>query len=444
MTCQKKAFKFLAIVKDKHGIEHSSECFAARPKWDDVYANYPLYNKGTINEQIQPANAVFGLVGYGPNIARNAGFDDLNVSVNTASHDLASESASAIRISIALIKSGMKDAFRMAKHSMGNIVQDPFLRGSKFFANVKELKDCLYNDNVWGHADRKFNINNDENKAEMIEEMCGRCGVVIIERNGISNYASLWNLNRVIGGNIINGDTVYFWKLYNRFDNYSNGNINMVAVEGFKIINEASKYLGCEIGLSIVRNHDGLFCLDGLNIGNADVVTPGRIKDGNIAVAFIHTHVASEVTTIGHRENSEFFSGMDLVTASRLGNFVYMKHINIDNIFKADPLPRLQNNQLVHDLSECLISDCHQKRTCYSSPTADGSNCQEAHEDILAFIEENKNTNDASTRMRVNKFNQLSQINYRNITNRCFFGIMKKYGVVVHNVNPSSGTEDRL
>jgi len=165
---------------------------ARRPRWEDVYAGYPLVHKGTVNEMDMPADTVFKSV-FGEK------YDTIKF-----------QNACATRVSIALIKAKME-----LKRDF--IVQTKEYYGKGFITSVKGLQEWLTD--VWGIADK---IIDDKSSLEDVAKIInGRSGVyIILNGSAQKNHATLWvgANNNVIGGNhyIGAGCIVYFWELLKR------------------------------------------------------------------------------------------------------------------------------------------------------------------------------------------------------------------------------------
>jgi hypothetical protein len=90
---------------------------------------------------------------------------------------------------------------------------------------AKELKDWLSGEDVWRRRDEEVSVNmrlnsegrQDDFNKNLMKKMGGHDGIIIIESAG-EFIAALWKMDKVIHSNImdniiINGGTVYFWRL---------------------------------------------------------------------------------------------------------------------------------------------------------------------------------------------------------------------------------------
>jgi len=265
--------------------------YPARPRWDDVAIFYPA------------ENSALGIVGH--SISSFKGTDRV----------------SAIRISIALIQAGMKRSFSNASRaiSVGDIVLQTHPDGtenlmyrSKFFANVEDLKNWLLRKDIWNGAEDGVNgvIISNTNRTLVTEKMKDRSGVIIIKRND-SNYASLWDIDKIVdGGDIIDGDTVYFWELEKGIEHYQNIDDARMAA--------AKKLLRCVYGyteycISIFKIDDNHFCLSSMVIGQPDRAIPSLEREGHVLAAIVHTHAESKNATRDEKLSAKKLSAMDKV-----------------------------------------------------------------------------------------------------------------------------------
>lgn len=163
-----------------------------RPKWRDVYAEYPKIH--TTNGVVdKPAKDVFTEL-RGPNYEK----DKLT-------------NACATRVSLGLLNGGMN----VPKEFL--ITKGKF-KGKGFIASALNLKNWLSRTSVWDTADEVIEGPTDLSSVQA--QINGRNGVYIIIggfSGGITGHATLWvgSNNNVIGNSnyIQNGGTVYFWEL---------------------------------------------------------------------------------------------------------------------------------------------------------------------------------------------------------------------------------------
>jgi len=429
----------IMAVENNTGWTGGAHFDCSKPRWESVYSGYPKddHGKGVSDEE------AFKLVGYDIGTAAQDGL------VN-ATNPSTSSAASAIRITVALLMTGMHrclDATAFKPNSRerpGNIGRVLLQNG--FFANVTDLKNWLLN--IWGRAD----VNNEIVDKTIIEKMCGYNGVIIIEPRDNSSYATLWKNYRTVDGDVNAGDRVYFWQLDGYFNKQFN-DMNQAAIEGFKIIDEMSRNWNLEIGFSIYTDGENKYRLNGLKIG--DYATVGINSVENM-VAFIHTHVAAKNVNRGSQDDSFFLSGLDFyagsiqnrrIIGSTRGIYTYMKHIDINapRILKAEPLNMTQE-ELINYVNGSLVTekifDCYEKEACYRRfRRTSNTNCRNAARELLVRHEEGTLTGDLSAFIiKINNEGTNFTIN----TSNCLFGLLLQRGQKVFEVNPRTGTEREL
>jgi len=246
--------------------------YPARPKWDDVALFYPAEDRA------------LGIVGH------------------SLSSFKKTDHVSAIRVSIALILAGMKTLFSNAPNTIrvGDIVpktnpngtENP-MHGSKFFANVKSLKDWLLKSNIWNDAEDGVNgvtISDAINRTQVLQKMVGRSGVIIVEKNSF-NYATLWDIDKIIGGRDLTiGDTVYFWELFGNLEEKVNKELKRIKdnrreealMAAAKILFPLVNY-NLEYYASICRNRDGTFSVYNFKRGESGQAMIVRCEECNNA-----------------------------------------------------------------------------------------------------------------------------------------------------------------
>lgn len=213
-------------IEDPQTGKILSETEMKRPRWEHVFLGYPDRYDNVYFERLKqlfdknPVKSIkFRLRdGQPPN--------DLFESILGRSYydgEFNNEEASAARVSIAItISPKMKyllDKDIKERYITADAPVIEGLLGEKryyFIADVKELKDWLSKDDVWGAPDRKIEKNVDLEAIR--KEIKGKTGVCIISRpvgNTKDRYATLWTGNNVVSGHkYINKDsTVYFWEL---------------------------------------------------------------------------------------------------------------------------------------------------------------------------------------------------------------------------------------
>jgi len=192
----------------------SALCICNRPRWEDVYKNYPWKNKNADTYDDEDAKTVFKEILGKQYDGKNGIYTDAN------GRKTSFENACATRVSIALVKSGME----MRKDFL---IQAGELKGKGFIASAKGLKEWLSLPGVWGEVkgipgkiSEEEEINEEIALERVAKEIGGRSGVYIILDNGdkrVKDHATLWlgEHGDIIGGHkhLGKGGTIYFWEL---------------------------------------------------------------------------------------------------------------------------------------------------------------------------------------------------------------------------------------
>jgi hypothetical protein len=183
-----------------------------RPRWEDVFSAYPKEDDECFFRKY------FGYTG----LTENGQIKYDNVIIESG----------AARVSIALIKSGMRDVFLRAGNGISvtipNIVKDKELHGCKIIVAAKELKNFLWKDAKWKDAEVVI-----EEKSKSWQNLHNGLGKSDNPRNGLciilgscKNHASLWigaeknvidlNMNDYTVANFNKNmytSEIYFWEL---------------------------------------------------------------------------------------------------------------------------------------------------------------------------------------------------------------------------------------
>lgn len=181
------AIKIIAEAKGKT----SASITIRRPKWSDVYKNYP---KKSPTEDM-PANEVFTLL-FGKNYSKDY------------------TNACAARLSIALIRSNFPITFNKRKINGSN----GEFKNKRIIIGAHEMRDWLKTANVWGEPDIK--ILNPITFDKVLKKLNGKTGVYIMVPSspidfGATGHVTLWTGNRVIGHDYANkyAYQILFWEL---------------------------------------------------------------------------------------------------------------------------------------------------------------------------------------------------------------------------------------
>ena len=189
--------------------EHSGKQAAAkpvRPRWDDVFKGYP-WTFDEENNCLDDTRA--------EKVFKNVLGDDYN-----KKYPGVFENACATRVSVGLLKSGMKLRKDFKVQAGGKYGKEGFA-GEGFIASARGLKEWLADPKIWGEPDETIKTITGQNALTLVaEKINGRYGVYIILKEGnkdAKDHATLWigADNDVIGKqNLLgNGGTVYFWEL---------------------------------------------------------------------------------------------------------------------------------------------------------------------------------------------------------------------------------------
>jgi len=317
-------------------------------------------------------------------------------------------------------------------------------KNNKVRTNIKKLKDWLID--VWGKEDVFIDIEDvTENNARKILEYGimkkEYHGVYIIVCEKVSNRAFLNKIchkrdlvdNQYVGAK----GGIYFWGL--KKTNYTENEIknilsivedtdmNLTAIKGFNVVNDLSKKQDKEIcatmySKNVVINSsvNVVYRLSGLNLGDNTWVVPKYdlsefMENGKSKItAYIHTHVLAG----NGQEGARFFSARDFHESYRRLVPIYMKHVDDDNrILKAT---NLNTMNIEHDIGE------------YMSHVGGGT------------LLENSDGCSEREHCVVTREHDFCRTHQRPAGNHCLFGIFKRHGQEVFEINPISGSERKL
>jgi hypothetical protein len=335
---------------------------------------------------------------------------------------------------LALINAGMKNMLDNAPLKIKNEQNRNY--GSGFFADVKELKDWL--EVVWGKAEEIGTGENEAlNEEMMMNSIGGRDGVIIIKRNENFNYASLWEIDRMVAGDFNIGNAAYFWELKGVEEYARTGlrkirgrSVNLAAIEGFKVISDLSRYRRREVCAAIYFERSDIgspYRLAGPDIGSVTEVKPVGIeremKGKRIIVAYIHTHVIEE-------EGAHFFSARDFNASYDRKVPVYMKHVNAtsNRILKA-------NNIWENSVVDNAIT-AYRSRFPDRFPMRDESFTEATEDDFFTKADDGCYNRELCFNIK-DECTHIVSVD----KGHCLFGIFKRHGQEVFEIDPNDGSE---